>query len=148
MKRRNVFMVLCLLVVTVVTMLAGCSGKAKKTVKIDLEANPTTGYEWEAKQSQDGDEDYFDIEDEYEEPSGDAVGAGGVTHFILKAERAGEATVDFYYGRNWEEEDAYAYQVSYTFDIDDNLNVKFVGMTSKGGTDAGEIPSFPDPVIE
>jgi inhibitor of cysteine peptidase len=69
-------------------------------LEIELDANPTTGYQWEVVQldntilEQDGDLDY--------RASSQLTGASGKSTFHFTAIHVGEAKVDLVYRRAWE----------------------------------------------
>lgn len=71
-----------------------------KDFSISLDANLTTGYQWQV------DFDYVFVEFldvKYTPPSTELVGAGGVEKFDFKAIKSGEASIIFSYLRPWEE---------------------------------------------
>ena len=70
----------------------------KFTIKLD--ANPTTGYEWNVSVS---DESVVTLEkSEYQQGGSGAAGAGGTQVLVFKANKAGTATIDLVYQRSWE----------------------------------------------
>jgi inhibitor of cysteine peptidase len=75
-----------------------------KPFEIKLEANPTTGYQWEASY----DKELLRLDDKNHErdPSkpDTLVGVGGVTTFVFTPIKAGKTTIDFHYKRSWEKE--------------------------------------------
>lgn len=76
--------------------------KPGQTLAVALEANPTTGYNW-----------LLDVEpdaavlsvvgEEFQAPSGERVGAGGVTTWRFRALATGETSFRLGYARSWEE---------------------------------------------
>lgn len=70
-------------------------------VVIDLESNPTTGYEWHLQPST-----LFTIENQefkqFEDKS-HRLGRGGKTIFTLRANEIGQETLNFSYYRSWED---------------------------------------------
>jgi inhibitor of cysteine peptidase len=73
---------------------------------IELEANPTTGYDWSINVS---DESIVKLESqEYQQQPGseELVGAGGTDIFTFKGIKAGSATITFIYERSFEQESA------------------------------------------
>ncbi len=70
---------------------------------IALDANPTTGYDWEVSL----DETILElVEKTYklgEKAEEGVVGAGGVDYFRFKALKAGETEITLVYKRTWEE---------------------------------------------
>ena len=66
-----------------------------------LEANPTTGYQWEV----DFDSDYLELTNrEYVTPSSGLVGAGGDETFNFLALKSGQTEITFSYLRSWEKD--------------------------------------------
>lgn len=82
-------------------------GEVIKTKKGDhfslvLEANPTTGYQWEL----DFDSSFIQlVERNYAPPSQSLVGAGGEETFNFLALKSGETEIIFSYLRPWEKEE-------------------------------------------
>ena len=76
------------------------SVKSGEKFTIKLEANPTTGYDWNVSVS---DEAVLTLEkSEYRHGGSDAEGAGGTQVLVFKANKAGAATIDLVYQRSWE----------------------------------------------
>jgi inhibitor of cysteine peptidase len=70
--------------------------------KIELDANPTTGYLWDMKLKA-GKAQLVSEEYTSSAPAGSMViGGGGVTSFVFKAEEAGEIELVAEYTRPWE----------------------------------------------
>ena len=65
---------------------------------IELEGNPTTGYDWELQ----FDQDKIKNTDRQYEPAGESVGQGGKKRFRLQAIKSGEASIRAIYKRAWE----------------------------------------------
>jgi inhibitor of cysteine peptidase len=65
---------------------------------IELEANPTTGYEWHLQ----FDSGKVTLLSQQFKQKGGGVGAGGVQHFRLKASNPGQTTIRAIYKRSWE----------------------------------------------
>lgn len=78
---------------------------AKKTkVMVELESNPTTGYEWKYTMNKKGivrcvRDLYVQDEDDSEYPM---TGVGGWSKYAFKAKKAGSVTITFRYARQWE----------------------------------------------
>ena len=121
-------------------LLAACGKEtpAPQTVSIALDSNPTTGFSWQAAQS----EELFKIESSYavkDHPEG-MVGVGGTETFTLTPLKAGKTEVTFTYARAWgggEQAD----QVVYTFEIDKNFQVKMLDGYSTGAEEPIPAPS-------
>ncbi len=102
--------------ILVVSLLAGCGGvktyvDPEKTISVGIEdefiialdANPTTGYDWEVSC------DWYKlhlVEEKYtpDEKAEGLVGAGGTKYFRFSASKTGETDVTFVYKRPWETE--------------------------------------------
>ena len=97
MKRSRILSIILVLGLA----LTGCSTTKAQKVTIELESNPTTGYEWDDEQKEVSGEEIFEIEDEMIPSESDELGAPGVQKFVLSPEHAGSTVVDFYYGREW-----------------------------------------------
>lgn len=74
-------------------------------LKVELDANPTTGYEWTCEIQGDAvtaeGDDFVAASD-----GGDSkAGEGGTQTFSFKAAESGEATITFAYARSWEPTD-------------------------------------------
>ena len=135
--------------------LCGC-GSEPQTATITLKSNQTTGYAWVAKQtvSESNKEGHcFEITDEYVEPedTGGLVGVPGEQVFTLKPLTSGKVDVTLTYCRSWEPSDKDD-TVTYTFEIDDDLQIECVGKAMEYDSDKGspleEYESPPEPVIE
>lgn len=71
---------------------------------INLGENITTGFSWNYKIE---DESIVKlIEDKYQEPSTDLIGAAGTHKFIFIGEKKGETKITFKYFRIWEGEES------------------------------------------
>ena len=113
MKRLVVFV---FVLVMVVSLVSGCGGvktyvdpEEKISVGIEdefiiaLDANPTTGYDWEVSC------DWYKLQLEEEKYSPDEKtevlsGTGGTKYFRFSASKTGETDVTFVYKRPWETE--------------------------------------------
>jgi len=101
-----------------------------------LNENPTTGYQWKFTASQEG---ILTVEkDEYQAPTTDALGAGGVHLWVFTGAKEGDVTLTFEYARSWEEGVKPDATIVYTFHVDAQLNVTQTGMD---GDYATYIPS-------
>ena len=69
-----------------------------ETFVIELEGNPTTGYEWQLE----FEPDQLELVDEAIQPLSNNVGAAAAHRFELRAARPGKATVRALYKRRWE----------------------------------------------
>ena len=79
MKRSRILSIILVLGLA----LTGCSTTKAQKVTIELESNPTTGYEWDDEQKEVSGEEIFEIEDEMIPSESDELGAPGVQKFVL-----------------------------------------------------------------
>ncbi|MCK9614430.1 MAG: serine hydrolase [Candidatus Omnitrophica bacterium] len=95
-----------------------------KTIKVEvgqnftitLEANATTGYEWQFAKPLD--ENSFKlISSEYVADETNRIGAGGRQIWILKALKAGETVISFKYVRPWEKDTPPAKEESFLINV-------------------------------
>ncbi len=69
--------------------------------KVELESNPTTGYDW--KMTTTPDPDILGLtQDSYDPPESSAMGAPGTRVWRFQALNAGSTTIVFEYARSWE----------------------------------------------
>ena len=69
---------------------------------IELEANPTTGYQWEPASEPDSSVLRV-VSDEYRSGGSGAVGSGGTQVMVIEGVAAGSTTLDLRYVRPWED---------------------------------------------
>ena len=87
-------------------LLVGCKNKEIKEVDspevIELEGNPTTGYEWNCVAK---DKDMIKVESIYkpDETTSEITGQGGTYLFTVTGLKKGNTTITCNYSRNWEE---------------------------------------------
>ena len=113
--KRFLALVLILSSVLVVCLMTGCTTEIKAHVNteetigtnvneefvIALDANPTTGYNWEASR----DDSMLDLVERKYSPDEKApglVGSGGTQYFRFKALKAGDTEMTVTYKRPWE----------------------------------------------
>jgi len=65
---------------------------------IELEANATTGYQWQV----DFDKDFVELTDQDYQVDSELIGAGGTEAFEFQALQTGETEITFVYSRPWE----------------------------------------------
>ena len=85
--------------------------RARGTLTVELEGNPTTGFTWMEAEVPAALESRGEPEFE---PSSDAIGAGGMMTLTYDAIEAGEGTLELQYARPWESvqpEDTFAVTV-------------------------------------
>ena len=82
---------------------------------IELESNPSTGYEWTAKSS---DTTVVDqVGDEYVEPDTDLLGAPGTQRLVFHPGATGSATLTLRYARSFQPDDPDARELSYAVTV-------------------------------
>ena len=105
------FILSILIFICSVSMCLAENSKQAKTIKVQvgqeftitLEANATTGYQWQFVKPLD--ESSFQlISSEYVADKTNRVGSGGEQVWVLKALKAGEQTISFKYVRPWEKD--------------------------------------------
>ena len=94
---------------------------------VDLDGNPTTGYEWTYKIN---DENVLQcIKSEYVQAENKGmVGVGGTYHFVFEAKGAGNSPVVFSYGRSWEASTGRYCIINVTVDQTGNLHFETGGV--------------------
>ena len=70
-----------------------------ETVRIVLNANPSTGYQWHCDWAPET--GLLMVDNEFYPSQPTDPGAGGVEHFFMRAAQPGTATVTLQYGRWW-----------------------------------------------
>jgi len=110
-----------ILLISLLTCLfiVGCSNKENSNIVIELEGNPTTGYEWTCEIN---DENIASVEVEYISPKTDALGAPGKYNITLTGKKEGETKLVCKYARSWEETE-YDETKTYNIEVDSNLNI-------------------------
>lgn len=69
-----------------------------ETFALALAGNPTTGYTWQV----DMDGKYLELLERQYEPGGEAIGAGGLEVFHVRALAPGNTEIVFEYKRSWD----------------------------------------------
>ena len=91
--------------------------KVSEEFSIILDANPTTGYQWQLANP-------FDekilklIGSDYKAPKTKRVGAGGKEIWTFKALAAGQTTISFKYVRSWEKDKEPGKSIAFAVNID------------------------------
>lgn len=83
---------------------------------IELEANPTTGFQW-AFAAEPDDAVVRVISDTYVAPATAAVGTGGQQTIVIEGVAAGSTTIELAYGRPWEADVAPAKSTSFAVTV-------------------------------
>ena len=125
-KYGQFFLLISLLFVAM--LISGCTGmqeqkQEQKTVVIELEGNPTTGYTWVCAISPEG--VAVEISKEYipKENNENLVGSGGTFFFTFEAIAEGTAVLTFSYLRTWEEGVPAIKTETYKAVVDSKLNL-------------------------
>jgi inhibitor of cysteine peptidase len=71
-----------------------------ETIIVELDSNPTTGYEWAVDELSPAVLTYTGSE--YEPEDDDVVGGGGIQRLSFQAANPGRATLELKYWRSWE----------------------------------------------
>ena len=77
--------------------------------EVRLPENPTTGFRWKIRA--DG-APTVQLEDDFFQPPGAAVGAGGGRRWRFRTAQAGSAILEMDYGRSWEQRPAETFRVT------------------------------------
>lgn len=95
-----------------------------KTLKLELEANATTGYSWSYSLSQENIVKF--VKDEYVSSKNDSklTGVGGKQVYEIKGLKEGEVTITFKYSRSWETDIEPIETKTITLIVEKNLKVK------------------------
>lgn len=94
--------------------------KTENKFEIRLESNPTTGYTWSYKESEEG---IVAISERYDNSNcpKDYVGCGGEEIYTLTPLKEGTMVLEFDYQRSFEDEPIYI--ATYYITVDENLNI-------------------------
>lgn len=87
-------------VVTEADLPGRISAHVGETIAVSLASNASTGYSWHCTWQPEG--ALVKLAEKTESSGTNMPGAGGKTHFILKAEQAGRVVVTVQYGRWWQ----------------------------------------------
>ncbi len=139
MKIKRIMSVI--LIAAVLLLVSACGKKEPQTAKLALPSNPTTGYTWEATQT----EPIFDITSEFaqDEAEEGMVGVGGTDVFVLTPKEKGKTKVTFEYGQHWDGGEIGS-TINYELEVDKNLQIKVVSMTGDLPGDADTLPEIPE----
>lgn len=104
--KKSVGILLVLLCMLSGTLLTACGEKqGEKTLTLEREANPTTGYEWSYEISDPEVVKLVNQEYKADGKSEETVGSGGMEVFVFEGVKKGTATITLSYRRSWEETD-------------------------------------------
>lgn len=90
------------------------AAKVGDSIELELPGNPTTGYKWSFAAL---DRDRIAVEGSDYQPSGGAVGSGGVEKWTLSARAAGTAKIELKRSRSWEGEASSIERFKVTLDV-------------------------------
>ena len=120
-----------------------------KIMVLRLETNPSTGFGWQYSLLEGDDKGALELVNQNFDSNNkneNLVGAGGYDTYEFKATKKGPQELTFTYMRNWEGGEV-AYDVVYELDIDDDLNIIYIGK-KKGIVETEKaLSSFPDPTF-
>jgi inhibitor of cysteine peptidase len=85
-------------------------------VTLELQANPTTGYQWEPAAAPD-EAVLRIVSDTYVAGGSDAMGAGGTQEIVIEGVAAGTTTLELRYVRPWETDVAPAETATYEITV-------------------------------
>lgn len=88
-----------------------------ETFQIRLESNITTGYSWGMQELSDPEIIEF-VGSAYIEPETDLIGAAGEELWEFKALDKGKTTINMFYSRSWEEEEAPAKEIVFEITVE------------------------------
>ncbi len=105
-----------ILIILTLLILTGC--KSKTVYKIELDSNPSTGFDWHYEITN----QIVDIERDYDDSNckEGILGCGGKTIYTLTPLKKGKTTIEFKYCRQYQEP---CIKATYEINIDKNLNI-------------------------
>ena len=137
------FLVLLFTFVLTILTVFGCSKEASsavdsgKVLVINLETNPTTGYDWSYEMTNmDADAANIVFLDAYEEFTNQdkgLVGAPILRHYKFKADKQGKQNIKFTYKRNWEGGDV-AYSIVYNLTVGSDMKINLDSVEYEGNS--------------
>lgn len=120
-----------------------------KIMVLRLETNPSTGFGWQYSLLEGDDKGALELVNQNFDSNNkneNLVGAGGYDTYEFKATKKGPQELTFTYMRNWEGGEV-AYDVIYELEIDNDLNILYLGK-KKGIVESDkDLSSFPDPTF-
>lgn len=125
-----------------IALLASCSTAPQQTIKISLQSNAGTGYEWVVDGETPSTLQQMDSTTEPQQGDEDIVGGPLLTTYTFQGIKEGDGTVSFRLERAGTPADD-DLQVTYHFTVDKDLHVTFDG--SEGTYFEGE--EIPDPEV-
>lgn len=121
--KKSVGILLVLLCMLSGTLLSACGREqGEKTLTLEREANPTTGYEWSCEISDPEVVELVSQEYEADGKSEETAGGGGTEVFVFEGVKKGTATITLNYRRPWEEtEEDIIEEIQVSVDADGNI---------------------------
>ena len=101
---------------TVITSPGAVDLAVGERATLELEANPTTGYQWEPSAEPDAAVVKV-VSDTYVAGGSDAMGAGGTQRIVVEGVAAGTTTLELRYVRPWESDTPPAETASYQITV-------------------------------
>jgi inhibitor of cysteine peptidase len=101
---------------TVITSPGAVELAVGERATLELEANPTTGYQWEPSAEPDAAVVKV-VSDTYVAGGSDAMGAGGTQRIVVEGVAAGTTTLELRYVRPWESDTPPAETASYQITV-------------------------------
>lgn len=101
---------------TVYTKSGSIALKVGERATIELEANPSTGYQWDLDADPDGDVVHI-VSDHYVAAPTAVVGASGTQTIVIEGVGAGETQLSLSYGRPWEHSAPAAETANFTITV-------------------------------
>ena len=149
---KKIILAVCLLF-SVSTLLFACDGSSSskslgkgKVMVLELESNPSTGYDWVYETTGDA-ELFLDREDYRDANDANMVGAGGIRVLYFKGTKEGSANLVLTYKRPWEGGET-AYDVVYELSVDKDMNITCLSKTKGVVNSDKELSFFPNPKFE
>lgn len=113
--------------ILILLFVCSCNKKSidgNKTITIEFDSNPSTGYTWSYEIL--GEDILTITKDEFEGTSSeDVLGASGKQIYEVEGINEGTESIIFKYKRLWEETESDE-TWKYTIEVDENLNVKLI----------------------
>ena len=102
------------------------SETALDSLEINLEGNPTTGYQWTAISA---DSDKLEVKDEYipDETNEGLVGTGGTYRFNVRGISEGNCNIDIAYMRSWESSNEAIDEITYYLYVSKDGKITVLG---------------------
>ena len=139
---KKILVLLLSLVLSIVALFGCTKGTSNavdggKILVINLETNPTTGYDWSYEMTN-NDADaanivFLDAYEEFTNQDKGLVGAPILRHYKFKADKKGKQNIVFTYKRNWEGGDV-AFSIVYNLTVGSDMIIKVDNVEYEGNT--------------